>query len=177
MKNAKKFLRKNFTESKVVAAKIFHVNVKSLINFIKRDSDQKNEEHNKILQNHKKNVFDDFIRSLLKHKILSTNIIVFSVIVNLKRAHHRETSSKKWFRDWWKQNHLYKIKTKFLSIIRFEIDHEKTIIEWFLKYKNILEFLNICKKRNIINFDEIDFRSKCMKKQKIIVSIEIKKHY
>ncbi len=95
MKNAKKFLRKNFTESKVVAAKIFHVNVKSLINFIKRDSDQKNEEHNKILQNHKKNVFDDFIRSLLKHKILSTNIIVFSVIVNLKRAHHRETSSKK----------------------------------------------------------------------------------
>ncbi len=28
-----------------------------------------------------------------------------------------------------------------------------------------------------MNFDEIDFRSKCMKKQKIIVFIEIRKHY
>ncbi len=28
-----------------------------------------------------------------------------------------------------------------------------------------------------MNFDEIDFRSKCMKKQEIIVSIEIKEHY
>ncbi len=37
--------------------------------------------------------------------------------------------------------------------------------------------MNIRKKRNIINFDESDFRSKCMKKQEIIVFIEIKKHY
>jgi hypothetical protein len=28
-----------------------------------------------------------------------------------------------------------------------------------------------------MNFDEIDFRSECMKKQKIIVFIEIRKHY
>ncbi len=88
-------MRKNLTESRAVAAKIFHVNVKSLINFIKRDSDQKNEDHNKILQNHEINAFDDFIRSLLKHEILLTSIIVFSAIVSLKRAHHRSTSSKK----------------------------------------------------------------------------------
>jgi hypothetical protein len=28
-----------------------------------------------------------------------------------------------------------------------------------------------------MNFDESDFRSKCLKKQEIIVFIEIKKHY
>jgi hypothetical protein len=32
--------------------------------------------------------------------------------VGLKRAHHRSTSSKRWFRGWWKQDHLHKIKTK-----------------------------------------------------------------
>ncbi len=37
--------------------------------------------------------------------------------------------------------------------------------------------MNIRKRRNIINFDEDDFRSKCMKKQEIIVSIEIREHY
>ncbi len=46
-----------------------------------------------------------------------------------------------------------------------------------MKCKNILRISNIRKKRNIMNFDEIDFRSKCMKKQKIIIFIEIKKHY
>ncbi len=37
--------------------------------------------------------------------------------------------------------------------------------------------MNIRKRRNIVNFDEIDFRSKCMKKQEIIVFIEIREHY
>ncbi len=37
--------------------------------------------------------------------------------------------------------------------------------------------MKIRKRRNIVNFDEIDFRSKCMKKQEIIVFIEIKEHY
>jgi uncharacterized protein YcbK (DUF882 family) len=95
MKNAKKFLRKNFTESKAIAAKIFNVNVNSLIIFIKRDSDQKNENQNKILQNHEINAFDDFIRSLLKHEILSTSEIVFSVVMRLKRAYRCSASSKR----------------------------------------------------------------------------------
>ncbi len=168
---------RNLTESKSIAARIFNVNANSLISFIKRDSDQKNENHNKKLQNHKINAFDNFIRSLLKHSILFTCVIVFNAIVNLKRAHHRSTSSKRWFRDWWKQDHLHKIKTKSLFIMRFEVDHEEAVIEWFLKYKITLKALNVRKRRNIINFDEIDFRSKCMKKQEIIVSIEIRKHY
>ncbi len=95
MKNAKKFLKENLTESKAIAVRIFNVNVNSLITFIKRDSDQKNEDQNKILQNHEINVFDDFIRSLLKHEILSTSEIVFSAIVRLKRAYRRSTSSKR----------------------------------------------------------------------------------
>jgi hypothetical protein len=81
MKNAKKFLRENSTESKAVAARIFNVNANSLISFIKRDSGQRNENHNKILQNHEINALDDFIRSLLKHEILPTSEIVFSAIV------------------------------------------------------------------------------------------------
>jgi hypothetical protein len=66
MKNAKKFLRENLTESKAVAAKIFNVNARSMSAFIQRDSGAKNEEHNKVLQNHEINALDDFIRSLLK---------------------------------------------------------------------------------------------------------------
>ncbi len=95
MKNAKKFLRKNLTESKAIAARIFNVNVNSLITFIRRGSGQKNENQNKILQNHEINAFDDFIRSLLKHEILSTSEIVFSAIVRLKRAYRRSASSKR----------------------------------------------------------------------------------
>ncbi len=174
MNQAKKFLRENSTESQVVAAKIFNVNRKSLNSFIKRDSGEKNERQNKMLQNHEINAFDDFIRSLLKHEILQ---IVFSAIVGLKRAHRLKALSKRWFRDWWKQDHLHKIRTKLLSVIRFEAGHEEAVIDWFLKYKNTLRILNIRKRRNIINFDEDDFRSDCMKKQEIIVFIEIREHY
>ncbi len=95
MKNAKKFLKENLTESKAVAVKIFNVNARSLSAFIQRDSNAKNEEHNKMLQNHEINVLDDFIRSLLKHEILSISQIVFNAIVNLKRIHRLKTFSKK----------------------------------------------------------------------------------
>jgi uncharacterized protein YcbK (DUF882 family) len=95
MKNAKKFLKENLTESKAIAARIFNVNVNSLIIFIRRDSDQKNEDQNKILQNHEINALDDFIRSLLRHEILSISQIVFSAIVDLKRIHRLKTSSKR----------------------------------------------------------------------------------
>jgi hypothetical protein len=130
-----------------------------------------------MLQDHKKIVFNNFIRSLLKHEILSINQFVFSAIVSLKRAHYCKTLFKKQFRDWWKQNHFYKIKTKSLSIIRFELDHQRTMINWFSKYKIVLKALNIRKKRNILNVDEIDFRTKYIKSQEIIILIEIKKHY
>jgi hypothetical protein len=95
MKNVTKILKENFTESISVAVKILNVNRRTLNVFIQRNSDAKNEKQNKMLQNHEKNVFDDFIRSLLKHEILSINEIIFSVIMRLKRVYHLETSSKK----------------------------------------------------------------------------------
>jgi hypothetical protein len=95
MENAKKFLRENPTESKAVAAKIFNVNEKTLTESIRRDSSVKKEGHNKILQNHEINALDDFIRSLLRHEILPTSQIVFSAIVDLKRAHRLKTPSKR----------------------------------------------------------------------------------
>jgi hypothetical protein len=58
----------------------------------------------------------------------------------LKRAHRRSASSKRWFQDWWKQDHLHKIKTKFLSIIRFEVNHEETVIDCFWSIKTLSEF-------------------------------------
>ncbi len=61
LKNAKKFLRKNFTKSRTVAAKIFKINVKTLIAFIQRDLSEQHEDQNKVLQDHEKNVLDDFI--------------------------------------------------------------------------------------------------------------------
>jgi hypothetical protein len=95
MKNAKKFLRENPTESKAVAAKIFNVNERTLSTSIRRGSGGKNGGHNKILQDHEINALDDFIRSLLRHGILSTSQIVFSAIVGLKRAHRLKAPSKR----------------------------------------------------------------------------------
>ncbi len=49
--------------------------------------------------------------------------------------------------------------------------------ERLYRNKNTLRALNVRNRRNIINFDESDFRSRCLKKQEIIVPIEIRKHY
>jgi uncharacterized protein YcbK (DUF882 family) len=95
MKQAKQFLKENLTESRTVTTRIFNVNVKTLTASIQRDVSKKNEEHNKVLQNHEIKALDDFIRSLLRHEILSISQLVFSAIVRLKRAHHCETSSKR----------------------------------------------------------------------------------
>jgi hypothetical protein len=81
MDQAKNFLRENLTESQAVAAKIFNVNRKSLNCSIKRGSGAKNEGQNKMSRDHEINALDDFIRSLLKHEILSISGIVFSAIV------------------------------------------------------------------------------------------------
>ncbi len=59
-------MRKNLTENKVIAIKIFNVNVKTLIAFIKRDLDAKNEDKKKMLQDHEKNAFNNFISSKLE---------------------------------------------------------------------------------------------------------------
>jgi hypothetical protein len=55
----------------------------TLIIFIKRDSDTKNEEYDKVLQNHEENVLDNIIQSLLRHEIVSISQLVFSLFKKL----------------------------------------------------------------------------------------------
>jgi hypothetical protein len=129
MENAKRFLKENPTESMTAAARIFNINENTLVASVRRGSGEKKGGHNKVLQDHEISALDDFIRSLLKHAIPPTSAVVFSAIVGLKRAHNCKAPTKRWFRGWWKQGHLHKIKTKPLPIIRFEAGHEEAVLE------------------------------------------------
>jgi hypothetical protein len=96
----------------------------------------------------------------------------------MKRARDLTTNStKRWFRDWWKRSNLYKIKIKSLLTIRFEAAQKSNVRKWFIDYKKILKTLNVCKRRNILNFDEAEFRIECMKKREIMISSDVKEHY
>ena len=72
---------------------------------------------------------------------------------------------------------MHKIKTKPLSMIRFEAAQESDVTRWFADYRHALKTLNIRKRRNILNFDEAGFRIGCMRGQEILVPMEIKQFY
>ncbi len=177
MEQAKQFLMENPTESIAVAAKIFNVNVKTLTSSIERGSSDKKGGQNKIMQEHETKAIDGFIRSLLVNEIPPTGGIVFSAIIGLKRAHNQKAPSRRWFRTWWKQSNLHKIKTKPLSIIRFAAAQESDVIDWFVQYKSVIKALKIRRRRNIINFDEAGFRLGCLKGKEIMVPLDIREHY
>lgn len=80
---AKRFLIKNPIEKKFTAARIFNIKSNALNISISQHSEKK---HNKMLENHEIQTIYHFIRLLLMHNILLTNEIVFSAIVELKRA-------------------------------------------------------------------------------------------
>ena len=176
----KKFSIQNSIEKTVTMIRIFNIKRTTLISFINRDSDSKvRKNHNKIMIDDEKKIFHHFIRLLLMHKILSIYELVFSLIVDLKRFQN-ETSIdffRRWFRYWWKQNNLHKIEIKSLFIIRFEIVQKAEVLKWFWNYWIELKKLNIRKQSNIINFDENEFRIKCFKKQKIMMSENINQFY
>jgi hypothetical protein len=90
--DAKKFLKENSTESKIVAIRIFNVSVKRLIKSISRNSEDIREEQNKILESHQERAIHDFIRSLLLHELQSTRELVFNAIVSLKRLQSSKDS-------------------------------------------------------------------------------------
>jgi hypothetical protein len=118
---AKQFLMENPTESKAVAAKIFKVNVKTLTASIRRGSGVgKHGGQNKILKKHEEESIDAFIRSLLTYRIQPTTDLVFDAIVCLKRAHGCPAPSNRWFRGWWKNSNLHKIRTTSLPMERVE---------------------------------------------------------
>jgi hypothetical protein len=55
--------------------------------------------------------------------------LVFSDIVTLKFAQNASSSSKSWFRKWWKRNELYMIKIKSLTMKRYEIAQKSDVKE------------------------------------------------
>jgi hypothetical protein len=177
--DAKKFLKENPTESKVVAARIFNVPVKRLVKSISRNSGDIRGGQNKILEPHQERAIHGFIRSLLLHGLQPTRELVFNAIVSLKRLQSSKDSgsTKRWFRNWWQRSGLHQIKTKSLAAIRFEAADESDVRKWFDDYKKALKTLNIRSRRNIVNFDEAGFRVGCMKGQEIIVSLNINEHY
>ncbi len=59
---------------------------------------------------------------------------------------------------------------------RYETTTIKQIKEWFEHYKNILRHLKI-RRRNVINFDEIDVRVGCIRGEEILMPADIKQYY
>ncbi len=103
--------------------------------------------------------------------------MIYHAIVRLKKAHDCDMLSRRWFRKWWKNSNLHKIKTKPIAIERFGAGTTTEIKYWFDKYRDVLKALNIRKRLNIINFDESGFRIECSNDQEIIVFDDIKQFY
>ena len=82
----KKFLKENPTENKIVIVRIFDVNVKTLILYIRRSSNEKSRGVKIMLNDQQMTIIHQFVRSMLIHEISFTQQIVFDVILNLKRT-------------------------------------------------------------------------------------------
>ena len=102
IENAKKFLIENSTKNKIIATRIFNVNVRSLQFSIRCDSGEKKGDQNQILNKHEIKTIHQRIKSLLTHEILFTHALVFNYIVNLKRAQNLAfvDPSQRWFKNW-----------------------------------------------------------------------------
>jgi hypothetical protein len=136
---AKAFLKENPHEKLVTAARIYKLPSHStLYSSIARDKEppKKLGGHNKVLVEYQVQAIHNFIRSLLAHGIQPTYAVVFNAIVGLKRAQNRHDPkytgpSRRWFRAWWKENKLHKIKTKPLAVVRLTAAQEDDMKAWF----------------------------------------------
>ena len=76
---------KNSIENKVAINKIYDLNMKTLIAFIRRNTiNPKTKNQNKILKNHEIEIIHQFIRFLLLHNIRFIHEIVFSIYFEFK---------------------------------------------------------------------------------------------
>ena len=158
----------------IAAARIYNLSGSTLQSSISRSQNVKYDGQNKILQEYQKNAIHQFIQSLLASHIQPTYQLVFNAICNLKRAQDPDfkSPSLRWFRMWWKQNNLHKIKTKPLAVIHLTAQQEQEIIRWFKEYQATIKKYGI-KKRNIVNFDEAGFRVGCPKGQYLLIPTDI----
>ncbi len=91
----KQFLTDNSTKNKVMTIRIYEINFKTLISYIRRDFKQTikiNENHNKILSKQKENAIHDYIKSLLNHELSFTFHVIFKAIESLKRVYNASFS-------------------------------------------------------------------------------------
>ena len=180
IQNAKQFMLNNPSESTAVAARIYGLAATTLYDAKKRAGpDKPRGGQNKILENYQVEALHAFIRSLLAHGIQPSHGLIFNAIRTLKRAQNPdfEGPSQRWFRKWWKDSNLHKIKTKPLAVVRYSAGQASDVQIWFDNYRRILEELKIVDKRNIINFDEAGFRVGCMKGHEIIVPTDVREFY
>ena len=161
VQNAKQFLLENPKESIVCAARIFNLVDITLYSLIEREKTppKKIEGQNKILEEHKVRAIHEFIRSLITYGIQPTHKVVFAAINTLKRAQDAEFNdlSPRWFRQWWKDNCLHKIKTKLLAVVRYTAAQESDVRLWFDRYQRVLAQLRLTHSQDIWSFDEAGF--------------------
>jgi len=100
--------------------------------------------------------------------------LVYNSILTLKREEdpNFKAPSQEWFHQWWKANNLHKITTKLIAVIRFTAQQERDIYKWFREYKKTLIEYKI-KRKNIINFDESGWRIGYAKGQLILVPLDV----
>lgn len=172
---AKQFLKENPDEQSVTAARIYDLKPTTLYSQLAREPTGTRGGQNRILQEHHVRAIHDFIRSLLTYQIQPTHTLVFNAICHLKRAqepNNFKAPTLRWFRTWWKDSGLHKIKSKPLAIIRITAQQEEDVRRWFRKYTATLKQYKIMRK-NILNFDEAGFRVGCAKGEEILVPLDI----
>ena len=184
IQNAQQFIRKNPTETKAVAARIFHLPEQTVYTAVRRSKQpsgkkRKGQGQEKILDKHQMEAIHEFVRSLLSNGILPTHGLVFNGIRTLKLAQDLDFDgpSQRWFKSWWKNNNLHKISTKPLAVIRYSAGQVSDVKIWFDDYRQVLKELKVVNRRNIINFDEAGFRVGCMKKHEILVPTNVREFY
>jgi hypothetical protein len=68
------------------------------------------------------------------------------------------------------------IKIKSLTMKRYETAQKSDVRKWFDRYQRALNELKI-ERRNLINFEESEFRIECLREEQIIVFDNIKELY
>jgi hypothetical protein len=101
---------------------------------------------------------------------------VYEAIISMRKTYNCDAFFKKWFRKWYKRSNLHMIKFKSLAMKRYEVVTKMQIKNWFDDYTRIMHEMKI-RSENLINFDETRFRVECMKRQKVMILIEMKKLY
>ena len=174
IRQAVAFLREYPNEEPAPIARLYMVPLSSLYSALQRPTPYGRGGNNRILLDHHTIAIHNFIRSLLCNGIKPTQELIYGTICKLREDSHpnKGPPSKQWFYTWWKKNHLHKIKSKPIPMVRFYAQEAKKVKEWFLDYVELIRELGI-KRKDIWNFDEGGFRSGCDARQEILVPDDV----